>query len=460
MRLSTLIPSALRAALCLGAVSLSACFTEPKDKTAGVDDFPNSIYARVDGFLDEGKKAEGLSVAANTDSLLIRQSFNSPPAKKVAAAFDPSPAAQALPPLAKRSAAGPAADSCPMTFTLSEKKPPIGSRVTVDTLIMCVDALFLDSIKGNEHIVRGKSVTRDTVTGRVETGEFADGDGDGFLNPIPGGAAKARVQFTVIDMGVTEKTTLVIGDGPDDDFDTEPDNLIYEMSWSRTRGADTLGSAAFQDADSDGVAIDNGKPSLVDLRWFNVGPTDDDPTAKWSRIRMRTMAVYGKKGSDPRRFAIESEAGNGRLNSAVILNLKGGEDFDARDTVIARFRAVGTAPTDSVDTLETEIRIKVGDFDDKRDDTTYAIRARAKKKLGEETLAMFDFQSDRPIPHGKEPQVGRLTMRVEYSDATALDVTGRITEATVDLTATLRDGKRIHVVWDRSGKGISLEHLN
>lgn len=434
----------------LTALSLAACFLEPDKKTAGVDDFPNSIYARVDGFLDEGKKAEGLSTAPS-DSLLIRQSFNGPAVKKIAA-----PASASLPNLAKMAASGP----CGATFTYSTKKAPIGNRVTVDTLIICMDSLFLDGIEGNDHIVRGKSVTRDTVSGRVETGEFSDGDGDGFLNPLPGGAAKAWLKFTVTDKGITEHTEMLVGDGPDDDFDTEKDNLIYEMSWSKTKGTDTLGAASFADADSDGVAIDNGKPSLVDVTWFAKGPTEDDPKAKWSRIRMRNMAVYGSGKNDIRRFSAESETEGGRMNTAVILALDGKPDFHADDTVEARFKVAGTAESDSLDTAETAIKLRLGDFDDKRDDTTYAIKARFARKLGEEKLAVFEFKSDRPIPHGKEPEVGTVSMRVEYRDGTFIEVDGKITDNTLDVTATLRDGKKVHAVWDRQGKGLSLEHLN
>jgi hypothetical protein len=144
----------------------------------------------------------------------------------------------------------------------------------------------------------------------------------------------------------------------------------------------------------------------------------------------------------------------------MILALDGGETFDLEDTVLARFRVVGKAPADTVDTLKTTLRMKVGDFDDKADDTTYAVKAEVRKKLGEEVRAVFDFESARPIPHGREPETGVLAMRVEYADSTALDVEGTLEDGEVDLTATLRDGKRLHAVWDRNGKRIVLEYLD
>lgn len=445
-----------RPALLAFALAAAGCVLAPKERTAGVDDFPNSIYARVDGFLDENKKAEDIDGAAAADSILIRQSLDAPPIKKLAAAVTPM---APLTSLAK--SAAPKAVACAGTVTWTEVKPPVGTRVTVDTIIICVDANYLDTIKGNENIVRGKSVTLDTVSGRVEVGEFSDGDGDGIVNPIPGGQSKRLIQMLIIDKGVTDRTRIMIGDGPDDIFETEKDNYIYELSWSRTTATDTLGSASFADADSDGIAVDNGRPSLVDIAWYSKGPTADNKDVVWSRLTMRAVVVYGTEKKDVKGFSIETETKDGRLQSAVLFNLKGGRDFNLGDTLRARFRSVATSPADSLDTMETVILMTAGtDFDAKTDDSTYALNVRSLKKIGEERLAVFDFRSAKPIPSGKDPEIGALTMRVEYVDGTAMEVSGEITDKTVDVTATLRDGKRIHAVWDRSGKGLLLEQLN
>jgi len=437
---------------------LAGCFTEP-DRRSGVDDFPNSIYASVDGFLDEGKKSESLGASPPADSLLIRARVGAPALPKAGAA------AAALPGLAKPafpaglSAASPAG-ACAGHFTLSATRAS-GTRVTLDSVVYCVDAAWLDTLKGNEHIARMKSIARDTVSGRVEIGEFADGDGDGILNPGPGGESKAIVHFQVLDGGVIEETRMVIGAGPDGDFDRSGDNPTYELAWSRTAaGGDTLASAAFSDADSDGVAIDPLRPCLVDVAWFARGPTEDDPDAVWSRFRMRTMSFYGKvQTSYPSRFSAESETRDGRRNRIRLLNLDGGEDV-AAGPLLARFRVEGTAPSDTLDTLETTLRMDIGDFGDKQDDTVYALHVRVAKKLGEERSAAFDFLPDTPIPHGQEPVSGSLAMRAGYADGTSLDVEGALTAETLDVTATLRDGKRVRAVWDRAGKGISLEVLD
>jgi hypothetical protein len=534
----------------LPAAFLAGCLNEPERK-AGVDDFPNSIYARVDGFLDEKDKAGSLTAAPKPDSLLSPEDLGGPGLPKIASrmpAFPaPMPRLPALPallglPSLPKGSAGAALSAAPLaaagapsacdgTMAFTETKPPNGSRITVDSLVLCVDAALLDTIKGNERIVRGKSITTDTRTGRVEIVESTDGDGDGILNPDPARESKARIAITVFDAGVRERTDMVagpgpdgdffsdadnliysiswaktrgddtlarstwedadgdgrvtadstskvrlvlrkwtdgvlettemvVGPGPDGDFDTEADNLVYSLSWSRTEDGDTLAWAAYKDADDDGIALDNRRPSLVDVEWYAEGPTEDEPGAVWNRFRMRVLAVHGAGGQDVKRFSAEQETRDGRRQTASIRNLDGGEDFDLADTVVARFRVEGTAPADTVDTLETSIRMRIGDFEDKSDDLTYALSVRARKKLGEERLATFDFVSAKPIPHGEDPELGDLEMRVEYEDGSVLDVEGRITGETVDVTARMRDGKRVHAVWDREGKGISLEILD
>src|SRR4051812_25438424 len=71
------LPLRIRAAIAvaaLSALSLCGCIADG-EKHAGVDEFPNSVYARVNGFLDEGKKSEEIGVPAVGDSLQAGAGF-------------------------------------------------------------------------------------------------------------------------------------------------------------------------------------------------------------------------------------------------------------------------------------------------------------------------------------------------------------------------------------------------
>jgi hypothetical protein len=444
----------------LAAASLfTACVND--DRSAGVDEFPNSIYARLDGFLDEGKKSGQINpVPGLTDSLLGQPGFIVGAGKiavpKVSAAGKVAAESNALQGLAKASAGAAACTSGTWTITDTVKA---SLKVTVNTLIICVDAKILDSIEGNETVVRGRTVVTHNG-GRVETADITDADGDGILNPVAGKGPKANLVFSALEKGVLEKTVLVVGPGPDNDFKTESDNLVYSASWSKTLGTDTLAMATYADADSDGVAVDNGKASLVDLDFHQKGPSKDHPDAVWSRAQMRLVVRYQEEADEVKRVRFEMENKSGRRETGEILNLQGGRDFDMKDTVKARFLSVGADAADSLDTMDVNLIMKLGtDFDGKQDDSVYAIDVRALKKIGDEKLALFSFVSDRPIPSGKDPQFGTLSMSVEYGDGTTLKVEGEISSETMDVTVEDRTGLRRHIVWDREGRGISLEVL-
>jgi hypothetical protein len=464
----------LRAAAIAAAVlalCLSACLTE--DKHAGVDEFPNSIYARVNGFLDESKKSGEVGVPALGDSLQAGAGFIVGAAKaaapKAAAGAAVPPAGFPFPPLAALPApagaalakAGAAAGCSGIvaTWTDSLAKPAPTKLYTKDTLQVCLDAKALDTIKGNETLVHAKSVTV-YGSGRIETAEISDGDGDGILNPVAGGKSRADLILTALENGVLERTALSVGPGPDNDFSTEADNLTYSASWTRTRGADTLARAAYADADSDGVAVDNGKASVVDLDLYQKGPSDDHPDALWTRALLRLVVRYRVEAKEARRVRFEMEDQAHRLSVGEILSRDGARDFSMRDTVIAHFTTVGAAASDSLDTLDVRLTMGLGaDFDSKADDSVYALRAVSTQKRGDETKAEFSFLSSRPMASGAVPEDGTVAMAIEYRDGTALKVEGTLKAKALDVVVTDRAGKRAHVKWDAEGRGVLYERL-
>jgi hypothetical protein len=450
--------------LAAGAAALlfTACVND--DRSAGVDEFPNSIYARVNTFLDEGKKSEYIAeVSGGSDGLLGTPGFHVGAGKlalpKVSAALAAASADGSLHGLAKSASTRAGADSgCiagPITITDTVKSQ---LKTTVNIGAICFDAKALDSIKGNETVLSGKSVTTYN-TGRVESAEITDGDGDGILNP-KGTGAKANIVFSALEKNILEKSVLLVGPGPDANFDTEADNVVYAASWTRTSGSDTLGYAKYADADSDGIAIDNGKPSVVDLEFYEKGATKDHPDAVWSKANLRMVVKYKVEAKEVRRVRFELETRAGRKEIGEILNQEGGRDIDMRERVHAHFYTIGAAQSDSLDTMYVHLSMTLGaDFDDKADDSVYAIDVRTRKNSGDERLARFSFVSDKPIPSGKDPQEGALDLSVEYADGTTLTVEGDISPTRMDVTIKDREDKRLHVVWDRQGRGISLEKL-
>src|SRR2546423_7275049 len=72
------LPSPARRASALLAILSALCLLGcivGGEKPAGVDEFPNSVYARVSGFLEEGKKSGVLGVPDVGDSLQTAGGF-------------------------------------------------------------------------------------------------------------------------------------------------------------------------------------------------------------------------------------------------------------------------------------------------------------------------------------------------------------------------------------------------
>jgi hypothetical protein len=448
------LPAALLAQCLLGCIVGG-------EKHAGVDEFPNSVYARVNGFLGESKKSEELGVPDLGDSLHTGVGFIVAAAKlavaKIAVTQQTAGGTGALPALAK-TAAG--CSGLIGTWTDSLGKPGPLKLYTKDTLQVCLDAKAFDTVKNNETLIHVKSLTA-YESGRIETAEISDADGDGIINPAAAAVSKASLIFTGSEKGVSEKTVLTVGPGPDNDYATESDNLVFAAFWAKTQGADTLARAVYADADSDGVAVDNGKASVVDLDLYQKGPSKDHPDALWSRAVLRMVVRYHVDAKEVRRVRFEMEDPAHRLSTGEILGGDGGPDFVMRDTVIAHFSTVGTAASDSLDTLDVRLTMKLGaDFDSPADDTVYAIRAVSTQKSGDERRAEFAFISSKPILSGAGAEDGTISMAIEYRDGTSLTLDGTLKAKALDATIFARDGRKAHVTWDAEGRGVLFERLD
>ncbi len=437
---------------------LVACF-KPDERHVGVDDFPNSIHAQVVGYLDESKKSDEISKAPGlTDSVLKFQGFNvgvgKVAVKKISAASQSGSGWMAL-------SLGISSDTCLGSFKFDTTiTGPL--KTTVNSLILCVDSKLTDSIKGNETVIRGMSVTT-FISGRIERTEITDADGDGKLNPIAGGKSKAKLSLVVLDNDVEEKTNLIVGPGMDNNFETQPDNLVYAAEWLKTKnaGKDTLATAVYTDADGDGIVVDNTKPSLVDLVLFEVGPTKDHADALWSKTQMRLLVIYGQTNQEPRRVRFEMESKNGHLEIAELLNADNGKEIGYNQKLKAHFKIISTVVADTLDTSETVLTMSIGNsFENKSDDSVYAIDVIGKKKLGEEVAAHFSFLSDAAIPSGQKPKNGKLSMKVTYTDSTTVDLNGVLSSKGMDVTIKDRKEKKLHVVWDELGRGLILEQVH
>ena len=140
------------------AAGLGGCFTQEAERTSGVDDFPNSIFARVDGFLALHQSSGALPVLPTGAQTLI-QGGGLPPAPKYSARSA----------LAKAGASGAGA-----IWTWDTTKT-LRDSLTGEILAVQIDTVQGTGQPGQEPIHRVKSLflyTRGKIVGidRLEIG--------------------------------------------------------------------------------------------------------------------------------------------------------------------------------------------------------------------------------------------------------------------------------------------------
>lgn len=443
--------------LILGSL-FTGCIHDEDQRTAGVDDFPNSIQARVNDFLAESKKSSEITTAATVTSTLPSQGGFNLAAPKQSAVQQP---------LAKMSASNQmpskisATDSV-CTSTLNYDTALISAtETTVNKVTFCADSKLFDNIKGNETILSG-SVTTTYSNGSVDKTVLTDADGDGILNPVPGRRTKSSIVITKNHQNISEKTTMVVGPGKDDNFDTEPDNLIYYLAWIKTDTIlkDTVARAQYflVNPTVDSILIDNSAPSLVDVDLYQKGPNKDHADGLWSLLKARLLVRYKEEPKETKRLHSETLTQTGHYFVADILNLKKEPDLNFSDTLLVRFSEVSRNPNDTLDSLTSLLKMKLGkNLEIKTDDSVYTVHSVVEKKRGVEKTATFDFQSELAIPSGQKPSKGTLSMKIEYTDFSTLEVNGKLSKEGLDVTIKNRDGKKQHVIWDAAGRGVLLE---
>jgi hypothetical protein len=412
-------PALLGAALCLGA-----CVTSNEDQAA-ID--PQYKDAKVDA-----RVAGATLVGSYTQSLQWNTTLTAPTGLADLGAFSTGAGnLQKTAALAKSAAdidigAGLMAnldDSGKGFVTIYHKYNILLNRIE-DTAIVKWDDAAKDTVKDNEHIISFKRVNRGLADLRIESTEISDADGDGLVNAVKGGANKVAIVFTVQENGTTEKTEVKAGAGPDENFDAEEDNIVYEAKWTRTKGGVIIGSGAFLDADGDGIVTDNSKDCTVLAQYTDLEPKDR-PLIKKVEFKAKLKVLAHKAGDEPMSFSYVETTKNGRTNSATIRNRAGGDEIVKGDTLYVRLETTKTSADDTLQHALIEFAMNPGpDLKSDADDSCYSIHVESDKRFGLERHAEFDFVSAHPIPHGQVPTAGTFSGEADYANGTSVTLKG------------------------------------
>jgi hypothetical protein len=319
-----------------------------------------------------------------------------------------------------------------------------------DTAIIKWDDRARDTAQKDKNIISFKRVNRGIANLRVETSEFADADGDGLVNAVPGGKNKVKITFTVEQGGTVEKTEVVAGAGPDADFNTEDDNIVYEAKWTRTKKGVATGTGVFQDADGDGIVIDNSRDCIVLAQYSDIEP-EDRPLIQKVDFKAKIKVLAHKAGDVPMSFSYVETTKNGRTNSATIRNRAGGDEIVKGDTLYVTLETTKTADSDTLKHAILVFAMNPGqDLTSDADDSCYSIHVESDKRFGLERHAEFDFVSASPIPHGQLPTAGTFSGEADYANGKSVTLKGSFSPTGFSAEYKGPDGSA-KVEWNLSG---------
>ena len=325
----------------------------------------------------------------------------------------------------------------------------------IDTAVIVWDSKAKDTIKDNEKVIRFKRIQK-SLNGKVETAEFTDGDGDKVVTAVPGKTGnKAKLVLTVEDNGATEKTTLVVGAGPDADFNLESDNTVLEAAWVKTKGGVVTGTGAFLDADNDGVVTDNLKDCIVLAKYTEIEPKDRPLIAKVD-FEAKVRVLANKAGDEPVSFSYRETTKSGRTNVVTIKNRAGGTEIVRGDTMTVRLETTLSLADDTLKHAVVEFVMNPGqDLKSDADDMCYAIHIATEKRFGLERSAEFHFISDEPIPHGQEPVSGKFNGTATYANGKSASLKGSFSPDGFTAEFKGPEGNTVAVAYSKSGNVVS-----
>jgi hypothetical protein len=313
-----------------------------------------------------------------------------------------------------------------------------------------------DTVKDNENLIRF-SQTKTYLLGKVENASFVDGDGDGIINVVSPGS-KVKIAFEKKELGITETAQIVVGCGPDLDFDTEDDNTIHQATWNRKKGSTLMAEAAFTDGDNDGIIVDNADTSVVVLQLSEFNPLDR-PLVQEVHAKAK-VRLFGKKngqdlGDEPMSFGYTETLKSGRVNTVSLKNRQGGEDFIKNDTMTVRLETVAKRDDDTLRTSAIEIVMNPGsDLKSDADDSAYSFHIFTQKKIGFEREAEFHFWAAAPVVHGQEPKAGRFEGEATYANGKTASLKGSFSPTGFQAEFTGPEGNTLAVSYSLSGEVI------
>lgn len=319
-----------------------------------------------------------------------------------------------------------------------------------DSAVLKYDDKWKDGLPDNENAVSFKRHTVH-IGGKTETLVITDADDNGQVTPVGGVNNQARFQFTTVQGGVTETADLIVGSGPDNDFDLEADNTVYKAVWIRSKGGAEVARGEFLDADGDGKVGDNASDQVVTAKWYEMNPPLK-PWVKKATAEAKLRVFANKAGDEPISFSCSEELVTGRVNAISMMNRHGGDSIIKGDTLWVKIETTKSRDDDTLQHAEIVVVMNPGqDLKSDADDVCYAFHIKTQKRFGFERSAEFNFIAGAPVPHGQDPVSGKFDGKATYANGQSATLKGEFSPSGFSAEYTGPEGNTVKVEFTRSG---------
>lgn len=270
----------------------------------------------------------------------------------------------------------------------------------------------------------------------VQRSVLRDGDGDGY---VLGNASEERlVHLEVVRTrgDLVETSRLRANSGLDGNIFQDADNQVYELSWNRLRGGDTVRTLRLSPLSGDTLLSGDGKATrLLAAEAYRKGP-----------LAVRKVQVQVRvSGADTQIVWIEGSVAwnSGRHETFSVKDQEGGR-VESGDTA-SLYHQIRAASGDSEVVRTFRARVLPGSGLGNEDNRVIAIDGDIEHRTGRLVRTVFHLESPEGIRGGDTPTSGSFSWIGTLRDGGTVSLVGVFTPTGVEGTWTDADGNSVVV---------------
>jgi hypothetical protein len=240
----------------------------------------------------------------------------------------------------------------------------------------------------------------------------------------------------IFSTGLIHHARMLADPGTDGSYGTEADNRIWNISWQKIKGSDTLARAQVANADS--TLPLTGATRLVASAWEGAVPAHPlQKSRSWS-------LVATINGADTTIVSLKAvRVGKyGRIDSVTTRNANGSAFTGAGDTVVVRHfvQYAGQTDFDTLLSSEATMKVRLTKGLGKEGNYLLGVTARRDHRLGAISTSQFSWTAITEVLQGTEPVDGKLLYVAILRDGRKATLDGTFGNGVIDGTWTAPDG--------------------